>query len=100
MATLRAVRLGYLDLHSLVTVDERWPVSGSGVLQFFRPGFAITAGDVLLMMTVVSDNACTGVICELIGLDAANAFSRDAGIVNIGHREAVPLNTIMLRVAD
>lgn len=100
MAAMRAVHQGALDLDAPVTVDERWLVSDSGVFQYFRPGFTITVRDVLLMMIIVSDNACTGMICERIGLDAVNAFSRDAGMVNTAHREAIPQYTIMSRVAD
>jgi beta-lactamase class A len=100
MAAMRAVHRGALDLDANITVDERWLVSDSGVFQYFRPGFTITVRDVLLMMIIVSDNACTGIICELIGLDAVNRFSRDAGMVNTAHREAIPQYTIMSRVAD
>jgi beta-lactamase class A len=100
MAALRAVHVGKLSLDDRVTVDERWLVSDSGVFQYFQPGFTITVQDVLLMMIIVSDNACTGIICEMIGLDAVNRFSRDVGMVATVHREAVPQYTIMSRVAD
>ena len=100
MAAFRAVHRGDLDLEAPITVDERWLVSDSGVFQYFRPGFTITVHDVLLMMIIVSDNACTGIICDLIGLDAVNAFGRDVGMTNTVHREAVPQYTIMSRVAD
>jgi beta-lactamase class A len=100
MAAMRAVHRGDLDLEAPVTVDERWLVSDSGVFQYFRPGFTITVHDVLLMMIIVSDNACTGIVCDLIGLDAVNALSRDVGMTNTVHREAIPQYTIMSRVAD
>jgi len=47
---------------------------------------------VLVMMIIVSDNTCTGTVCELVGLDAVNAYSRAAGMTGTVHRQAIPVD--------
>ena len=45
----------------------------------YRPGFTIALHELLTMMIVVSDNACTGIVADLVGLEAVNTLSR-AGV--------------------
>lgn len=99
MTALQAVKRGELSLEEPVTIDERWQISDSGVFQFFRPGFMITMHDVLLMMIIVSDNACTGIVCDRLGLGAINRFSHSVGMTGTVHREGIPQYTIMSKVA-
>ena len=100
MTAMQAINRGELSLEEPVTIDERWQISDSGVFQFFRPGFTITMHDVLLMMIIVSDNACTGIVCDRLGLDAINRFSRSVGMTGTVHREGIPQYTIMSKVAS
>src|SRR5438105_6316840 len=68
MAALAAVHAGKLDLTQKVTITEKYQDNDSGVFQHFTPGFAITFRDVLVLMIIVSDNACTGTAVEMVGL--------------------------------
>ena len=94
MAALKEVHAGRLSLEQPVTIEARYQISTSGCFQHFRPGFSITLHDVLLMMIVVSDNACTGTIADMLGLEAINAFSRAAGMRGTTHREGIPRSTL------
>jgi beta-lactamase class A len=100
MTAMQSVNRGELSLEEPVTIDERWQISDSGVFQFFRPGFTITMHDVLLMMIIVSDNACTGIVCDRLGLDAINRFSQAVGMTGTVHREGIPQYTIMSKLAS
>ena len=100
MTAMQAVNRGELSLEEPVTIDERWQISDGGVFQFFRPGFTITMHDVLMMMIIVSDNACTGIVCDRLGLDAINRFSQSVGMTGTVHREGIPRYTIMSKLAS
>ena len=89
MAALKAVNAGALALDQSVTIEARYQVSDSGCFQHFRPGFTITLRDTLVMMIIVSDNACTGTVADLLGLDAVNALCRDIGMRGTTHREGI-----------
>lgn len=90
MTALRAVHAGRLPLTQAVTIEARHQISKSGCFQYFLPGFTLRLRDVLVMMIIVSDNACTGAVVELIGLDAVNEFCRMAGMTRTAHRQAIP----------
>jgi beta-lactamase class A len=90
MAALQAVNAGALALDQPVTIEARYQVSDSGCFQHFRPGFTITLQDVLVMMIIVSDNACTGTVADLLGLDTVNALCRAIGMRGTTHREGIP----------
>jgi beta-lactamase class A len=42
------------------------------------------------MMIIVSDNACTGMLADMVGLDAINELSRSIGMKGTTHREGIP----------
>lgn len=92
MAALKAINEGRLSLDQPVTIEAKHqvPQHRSGCFEHFQPGFTITLQDVLLMMIVVSDNACTGIIVDMLGLDEINDFSRSVGMKGTTHREAYP----------
>src|SRR5262249_24916805 len=94
MAALKAVNAGALSLERPVTIEARYQVSDSGCFQHLRPGFTITLRDVLVMMVIVSDNACTGTVADLVGLDAVNALCRGLGMRGTTHREGVPRGSL------
>ena len=41
-------------------------------------------------MIIISDNACTGTVVDLLGLDAINAWYRSAGLKQTVHRFGIP----------
>jgi beta-lactamase class A len=92
MAALKAVHEGRLRLDQPVTIEARHqvPQHRSGCFEHFLPGFTIRLRDVMLMMIVVSDNACTNILVEMLGLDEINDFSRSIGMKGTRHREAYP----------
>lgn len=94
MTALQAVHQGKLSLEQPVTIEAKYQISTSGCFQNFRPGFTITLHDVLVMMIVVSDNACTGIVADLVGLDTVNALCHSIGMRGTAHREGIPRSTL------
>src|SRR5262245_27205357 len=69
MAALAAVHAGKLALDQKVNIEARYQDNDSGTFQHLTPGFAITLRDALVMMIIVSDNTCTGIVVDAVGLD-------------------------------
>jgi beta-lactamase class A len=90
MATLKLVHEGRLSLDQPVTIEAKYQTSSSGCFQYFRPGFTVTLRDVIVMMIIVSDNACTGTIADMVGLDAFNDYCRAIGMRGTTHRYGIP----------
>src|SRR5262245_45336666 len=74
MAALKAVHDGKLTLDQKVTIESRYQDNDSGTFQHLTPGFSITLRDALVMMIIVSDNTCTGLVVDLVGLEAIQRF--------------------------
>jgi beta-lactamase class A len=53
---------------------------GSGVVQALAGLVSLTIGDLLTLMVIVSDNAATNIIIELLGMDRINAFCIEQGL--------------------
>lgn len=90
MAALKAVNEGKLSLEQPVTIQARYQDNDSGCFQHLRPGFTIQLYDVLVMMIIVSDNTCTGMVADLVGLDQINALCRSIGMQGTTHRYGIP----------
>jgi beta-lactamase class A len=97
MAALKAVHEGQLSLEQPVTIAAQYQISNSGVFQHFRPGFTVALHDVLVMMIVVSDNACTGTIADMLGLDPINGLCQAIGMRGTTHRETIPRSTLRVQ---
>ena len=95
MAALKGVHESAFSLEQPVTIEAKYQISNSGCFQHFRPGFTITLHDVLTMMIIVSDNACTGTVADMVGLDTINAFCRSIGMKGTTHREGIPRSTLV-----
>src|SRR5688500_3563284 len=80
MAALAAVHAGKLALDQRVTIEARHQDNDSGTFQHLTPGFSITLRDALVMMIIVSDNACTGLVVDLVGLDAIQRYCDGIGM--------------------
>src|SRR5574342_1118388 len=74
MAALKAVHDGKLALDQKVTIEAKYQDNDSGTFQHMTPGFWITFRDALVMMIIVSDNACTGLVVDLVGLGGIQRF--------------------------
>src|SRR5882762_9606214 len=81
MTALAAVHAGKLARHQ---------DNDSGTFQFLTPGFWITLRDALVMMIIVSDNTCTGLVVELVGLDNAQRYCDALGLKSTIHRYGMP----------
>ena len=93
MAALAAVNAGTLSLDDPFEIEKKYQDNNSGVFQFLSTGIQISFRDALIMMIIVSDNACTGKIVDMLGLDALNAYTRRVGMVNSTHRFNIPPKT-------
>src|SRR3989441_9149388 len=90
MAALAAVHAGKLSLDQRVTVEARYQDNDSGTFQHLTPGFWITLRDALVMMIIVSDNTCTGLVVDLVGLDNVQRYCEGVGMTGTIHRFGIP----------
>src|SRR5262249_787209 len=90
MATLAAVHAGKLALDQKVTIEKRFQDNDSGTFQHLTPGFWITLRDALVMMIIVSDNTCTGLVVDLVGLDNVQRYCEAVGMTGTIHRFGIP----------
>ena len=90
MAALAAVHAGKLSLEQKVTIDAKYQDNDSGTFQHLTPGFAITLRDALVMMIIVSDNTCTGLVVDLAGLDEIQRYCEAIGLTGTTHRFGIP----------
>ena len=94
MAALKAVNDGRLALDQPVMIEARYQDNKSGCFQHLHPGFTIQLRDALTMMSIVSDNTCTGTVVDMVGLDEINAFCRSIGMKGTTHRYGIPPNDL------
>ena len=90
MAALGAVHDGKLALDQKVTIEARYQDNDSGTFQFLTPGFWITFRDALVMMIIVSDNTCTGMVVDLVGLPNVQRYCESIGMTGTTHRFGIP----------
>jgi beta-lactamase class A len=90
MAALQAVHDGKLALDQPAAIEARYQDNDSGTFQHLTPGFTITLRDALVMMIIVSDNTCTGLVCDLVGLDNIQRFCEAIGMTGTIHRFGIP----------
>jgi beta-lactamase class A len=90
MAALKGVNEGKLALEQPVTIEAKYQNNDSGTFQHLQPGFTIPLRDALVMMIIVSDNTCTGMVVDLVGLEQINALCGSIGMQGTTHRYGVP----------
>jgi beta-lactamase class A len=90
MTVLKAVNEGKLALNQPVTMAAKYQKNDSGCFQHLQPGFVIQLRDALVMSIIVSDNTCTGVLADLIGLESINALCQSIGMTGTTHRYGIP----------
>lgn len=66
-ACLRQVDRGLLALDQRFTLHSADQVPGSGVLRDLTPGLRLTLHDLLMLMTIVSDNTATNMVIDALG---------------------------------
>jgi beta-lactamase class A len=90
MAALAAVHAGRLSLDQRLTIEARYQDNDSGTFQHLTPGFWVTLRDALVMMIIVSDNTCTGLVCDTVGLPEIQRYCEAAGMTGTIHRFGIP----------
>jgi beta-lactamase class A len=81
-AALKEVGSGRLELERSMPLPTR-RAGGSGVVQALTGLVSLTSltlADLLTLMAIVSDNAATNIIIELLGMDPINAFCTEQGL--------------------
>src|SRR5262245_32929563 len=90
MAALAAVHAGKLSLDQKLTVEAKYQDNDSGTFQHLTPGFAISLRDALVMMIIVSDNTCTGMVVDQVGLETIQRSGESVGMTGTTHRFGIP----------
>jgi beta-lactamase class A len=90
MAALSAVHAGKLSLDQKLTVEARYQDNDSGTFQHLTPGFWVTLRDAMVMMIIVSDNTCTGLVADRVGLDVIQRYCEGVGMTGTVHRYGIP----------
>lgn len=80
MEAFRQAKAGLLDWDEVLTLREDDKVGGSGILNVLHAGIPLTARDVAVLMTVVSDNTATNMMLERLGVESVNKFITDHGL--------------------
>jgi beta-lactamase class A len=74
------IRAGKATFEERIVLTKSNQVQGSGVLGVLTPPIALTFGDVLTLMVVLSDNTATNMAIDRLGLAHINATLRAAGL--------------------
>ena len=90
MAALAAVHAGKLALDQKVTIEARYQDNDSGTFQHLTPGFSISLRDAMVMMIIVSDNTCTGLVVDQVGLGELQRYCEAVGLTGTVHRFGIP----------
>ena len=77
---LRQVDHGTIDLSQRVELTDAMRVPGSGVLKELEAGLRPTILDLAMLMIIISDNAATDYLYELVGRDSLSAAMRELGL--------------------
>jgi beta-lactamase class A len=74
------VRAGHASLSEKLVLEHANQVGGSGVLGELTAPLALTLGDTLTLMVILSDNTATNMAIDRLGLDHINSTLRAAGL--------------------
>ncbi|HEY3412422.1 MAG TPA: serine hydrolase [Armatimonadota bacterium] len=80
MEAFRQAKAGQIDWEEILPLRDEDKVGGSGVLNVLHAGLPLTARDVAVLMTVVSDNTATNIMIERLGVVNVNKFITDHGL--------------------
>ena len=85
----RQIDRGRIDLSRRVEFTDAMRVSGSGVLKELEAGLRPTVRDLAMLMIIISDNAATDFLYEMVGRDNLSATIRELGLT----RTRIPMST-------
>ena len=87
----QAVEDGRVRLEDRTTYEEQHRVLGSGVLSRLSYGVEMTVRDAAVLMIIISDNAATNMVIDMMGVDYVNERMRSLGLEQ---------TTLFLRLGD
>ncbi len=73
------VKKGEVTLEDTINYKPEHFVDGSGVVRSLEPGLMLRAKDVATLMIIVSDNTCTNMMIDFLGLEDINACIQQLG---------------------
>jgi len=76
-------RAGRFAITDRIPFEERHRIIGSGVIQTLATGLNPTIRDLMMLMTIVSDNTATDILCDLVGPANVTARMRALGLDTI-----------------
>jgi beta-lactamase class A len=79
----RQAREGRFALSDRMAMPDAQRTIGSGVMQKLAPGLAPTIRDLIMLMTIISDNTATQMLLDLVGAAQVTATMRRLGLHDI-----------------
>lgn len=79
----RQAEQGRFSLSDRMPMPEAQRTVGSGVMQKLAPGADLTIRDLVMLMTIISDNTATSMLLDLAGPANVTRTMRDLGLENI-----------------
>jgi len=76
----RQVAAGRLNLDTLVPLDPKEVVGGSGILFELHAGIPLTVQDLVHLMITLSDNTASNLLIDLCGIEALIATANELGL--------------------
>lgn len=88
VAVTRAIDAGDLALDTEITIDDRWRIGGSGVLNWLHPGMVLPVEDLAWLMIAISDNTASNALIETVGLETIQRLATDLRVpsLHLGRR--------------
>lgn len=78
----RQIDVGILDAHMPITLHPCDRKPSCGVISYMHDNVTLQLMDMITVMIIVSDNAATNLLIDLLGIDAVNATMQNLGAVN------------------
>lgn len=79
-AVFNAVERGEFSLSDQIVLKEEDYVGGSGILQHFTTGTALSIQDIMMLMIIQSDNTATNILIDLVGIDSVVQSMNEVGM--------------------
>jgi beta-lactamase class A len=79
----RQAEQGRFKLSDRMPMPDTQRTIGSGIMQKLAPGLAPTVRDLVMLMTIISDNTATEMLLDLVGADQVTATMRRLGLSDI-----------------
>jgi len=79
----KQARVGKFDLNDRLELKTRHKTLTTGVLLQLQDGLQLTIRDLVMLMTIVSDNTATAMLMELVGPENVTATMHDLGLTSM-----------------